>query len=91
MPCTEALACGTPVAATRIEPLLSHLPGDTRWFDPGDIDELRRIFEREHLRFHSHLRLAQRHDATVMAKLVEVALQQLLFPAAPTAAHPTAR
>ena len=74
MPCTEALACGTPVAATRIEPLLSHLPQETRWFDAGDIDELRQILEREHQRFRSHLRLAQRHDATVMAKLVEVAL-----------------
>ena len=37
VPCTEAIACGTPVAATRIEPLLSHLPEETRWFDPGDV------------------------------------------------------
>ncbi len=35
MPCTEALACGTPVAATRIQPLLSHLPEGTRWFERG--------------------------------------------------------
>jgi glycosyltransferase involved in cell wall biosynthesis len=78
MPCTEALACGTPVAATRIEPLISHLPQDTRWFELGDCEELRRILEREHQRFRSRLRLAQRHDATVMTKLVEVALSGLL-------------
>jgi len=77
MPCTEALACGTPVAATRIEPLLSHLPEETRWFDPGDVQELQRLLERERRRFHSHLRLAQRHDATAMTKLVEVALSGL--------------
>jgi glycosyltransferase involved in cell wall biosynthesis len=78
MPCTEALACGTPVAATRIEPLLSHLPEETRWFDLGDVQELQRVLERERRRFRSHLRLAQRHDATVMTKLVEVALSGLL-------------
>jgi|GEM_PF-4274331 len=78
LPCSEALACGIRVAATRIEPLLSHLPEETRWFDQGDGGELRRILEREHQRFRSHLRLAQRHDATVMAKLVEVALSGLL-------------
>jgi glycosyltransferase involved in cell wall biosynthesis len=78
MPCTEALACGTPVAATRIEPLLSHLPEHTRWFAGGDVAELRAVLEREHLRFRSHLRLAQRHDAAVTTKLVEGALQGLL-------------
>jgi glycosyltransferase involved in cell wall biosynthesis len=77
MPCTEALACGTPVAATRIEPLLSHLGEDTRWFERGDVGELRAILRREHARFRSQLRLAQRHDAGTMAKLVEVALQGL--------------
>jgi glycosyltransferase involved in cell wall biosynthesis len=78
MPCTEAIACDTPVAATRIEPLLSHLPERTRWFAPGDVQELRRILEREYQRFRSHLRLAQRHDATAMTRLVEGALSGLL-------------
>jgi glycosyltransferase involved in cell wall biosynthesis len=78
MPCTEALACGTPVAATRIEPLLSHLGEDTRWFDAGDSGELRAVLEREYARFRSSLRLAQRHDAAVTTKLVEVALGGLL-------------
>jgi glycosyltransferase involved in cell wall biosynthesis len=77
IPCTEALACGTPVAATRIQPLLSHLPEGTRWFERGDTEELGRILEREHQRFRSSLRLAQRHDAAVTAKLVEVALAGL--------------
>jgi glycosyltransferase involved in cell wall biosynthesis len=86
MPCTEALACGTPVAAARIEPLLSHLPQETRWFAPGDVQELRGVLEREHRRFISHLRTAQRHDAGVMTKLVEVALSGLLRDKAPLGA-----
>jgi glycosyltransferase involved in cell wall biosynthesis len=77
MPCTEALACGTPVAATRIEPLLSHLPEETRWFERGDVAELGRVLGDEYARFRSRLRLAQRHDAAVMTKLVEVALEGL--------------
>ncbi|HEY7961915.1 MAG TPA: glycosyltransferase [Solirubrobacteraceae bacterium] len=78
MPCTEALACGTPVAATRIEPLCSHLGEQTRWFERGDVRGLRAVFEREYARFRSRLRLAQRHDAAVTTKLVEVALGGLL-------------
>lgn len=78
LPCSEALACGIPVAATRIEPLLSHLPEEARWFDRGDVEGMQRVLEREHQRFRSQLRRAQRHDATVMAKLVEVSLAELL-------------
>jgi glycosyltransferase involved in cell wall biosynthesis len=78
MPCTEAVACGTPVAATAIEPLLSHLPEDTRWFDPGDAAELGRLLQREHARFASRLRLSQRHGAPATAKLVELALMKLI-------------
>jgi glycosyltransferase involved in cell wall biosynthesis len=78
MPCSEAVACGTPVAATRIQPLLSHLPQETRWFELGDVAELEQMLRREQQRFASHLRLAQRNDANVMAKLVEVALERLL-------------
>ncbi len=77
MPCTEAIACGTPVAASAIEPLLSHLPEDTRWFAPGDGEELERLLRSEYGRFVSRLRLARRHDATVTAKLVELALARL--------------
>jgi glycosyltransferase involved in cell wall biosynthesis len=77
MPCTEAIACGTRVAASRIEPLLSHLSEDTRWFDAGDDAALEQVLRSEHQRFRSHLRRAQRNDAAVTAKLVEVALSRL--------------
>jgi glycosyltransferase involved in cell wall biosynthesis len=77
MPCSEAIACGTPVAAAAIEPLLSHLGDDTRWFTAGDADELGRVLQDEYARFRSRLRLAQRHDASVTTKLVELALTQL--------------
>jgi glycosyltransferase involved in cell wall biosynthesis len=80
IPCTEAIACGTPVLATAIEPLLSHLPEDTSWLDPGDVQELARVLRREHARFLSRLRLAQRHDARVTTKLVEGALMRLVPP-----------
>ncbi len=36
LPASEAVACGARVAASRIQPLVSHLPEDTRWFEPGD-------------------------------------------------------
>ena len=78
MPCTEAIACGTSVAATAIEPLLSHLPQDTRWFARGDVSELQRLLRAEHERFVSHLRLLQRHNARVTTKLVEAALAELV-------------
>jgi glycosyltransferase involved in cell wall biosynthesis len=78
MPCTEAMACGTPVAATRIQPLLSHLPQETIWFERGDVAELEQLLRREYLSFVSHLRRRQRNDAAVTTKLVEVALGNLL-------------
>ncbi|HST55741.1 MAG TPA: glycosyltransferase [Solirubrobacteraceae bacterium] len=84
MPCTEALACGTPVAAARIEPLLSHLPQDTRWFDEGDVPGLEQVLRSEYQRFNSHLRRCQRNDAAVTAKLVEVALSRALAFRQPT-------
>jgi glycosyltransferase involved in cell wall biosynthesis len=77
MPCSEAIACGTPVAAAAIEPLLSHLGEDTRWFSAGDVEALGRVLDREYARFRSHLRLAQRHNASVTTKLVAEALIRL--------------
>ena len=65
------------VAATAIEPLLSHLPADTSWFDRGDVQALRRVLSGEHERFVSHLALLQRHDSRVTTKLVEAALTEL--------------
>jgi glycosyltransferase involved in cell wall biosynthesis len=78
LPCTEALACGTPVAATRIEPLLSHLPDDTSWFDVGDVEGLTRLLRSAHSRFEAHMRRAQRNSTTVMTRSVEGALGRLL-------------
>jgi glycosyltransferase involved in cell wall biosynthesis len=78
LPCTEALACGIPVAATRIEPLLSLLPQDTRWFEHSDVEGLARILRREHSRFHAELRRAQRYSDDVMVRLVEGSLMRML-------------
>jgi glycosyltransferase involved in cell wall biosynthesis len=78
MPCTEAIACGTPVAATAIEPLLSHLYEDTRWFAAGDVEELGRVLRSEHGRFFSCLRRSRRYDVSVTVKLVELALTDLV-------------
>jgi hypothetical protein len=47
LPATEAAACGAGLAATRIEPLVSHLDAElTSWFEPGDTDALTDIFRR---------------------------------------------
>jgi glycosyltransferase involved in cell wall biosynthesis len=49
IPCTEAVACGTAVAAARIEPLVSHLPDDVHWFGAGDRERLGELLrERAH-------------------------------------------
>jgi hypothetical protein len=74
LPCTEAVACGGTVAATRIEPLLSHLPEDTRWFEVGDAPGLQRLMRAEYARFCAHRRRCQRYGANVMTRLVEGAL-----------------
>jgi glycosyltransferase involved in cell wall biosynthesis len=78
LPCTEAVACGTRVAATRIEPLLSHLPDDTIWFEHGDVEELSRLLRSEHSRYQAYMRRVHRNSATVMVRMVEVALTRLL-------------
>ncbi|HTD57826.1 MAG TPA: glycosyltransferase [Solirubrobacteraceae bacterium] len=78
MPCSEAVACGTRVAAVNIEPLRSHLPEETRWFAAGDVSGLADLLRHEHLRFRSHLRRCQRSDATATTKLVEIALEGMV-------------
>jgi hypothetical protein len=78
MPCSEAVACGTQVAAVNIEPLRSHMPEDTKWFATGDVSGLAGLLRREYLSFRSHLRRCQRSDATVMTKLVEIALTKMV-------------
>jgi glycosyltransferase involved in cell wall biosynthesis len=78
LPCTEAVACGTTVAATRIQPLQSHLPDSTLWFEPGDAVELRFLLRREHQRFEADLRRCHRHATITTAKLVERSLTALV-------------
>jgi hypothetical protein len=78
LPCTEAVACGGRVAATRIEPLISHLPDDTRWFERDDVEGLTRLLRSEHARFDAHLRRCHRNSADVMTRLVEGALHRLV-------------
>jgi glycosyltransferase involved in cell wall biosynthesis len=78
LPSTEAVACGGRVAATRIEPLLSHLPQDTSWFEVGDVAGLARLLRGEQGRFEAHLRRCHRNSSTVMTRLVEGSLSRML-------------
>lgn len=50
LPASEAVSCGAAIAASRIEPLLTHLPEDAEWFDHGDRGALAEIFRRHCLR-----------------------------------------
>lgn len=43
LPATEALASGAEIAASRIQPLVSHLPDDVAWFAVGDHAALKSI------------------------------------------------
>jgi glycosyltransferase involved in cell wall biosynthesis len=78
LPCTEAVACGGTVCAARIEPLRSHLPEDTRWFEVGDVDGLARLLRAEHARFTAHLRRCERYSATAMTERVAQLLARTL-------------
>jgi hypothetical protein len=78
LPCSEAVACGGRVAATRIQPLLSHLPEETRWFEAGDVEGLAELLRAEHARFRAHSRRCHRNSASVMTRHVEGALRRLL-------------
>jgi glycosyltransferase involved in cell wall biosynthesis len=78
LPCTEAMACGRPIAATRIEPLVSLLPDDTRWFDARDIEALRRILKSEHERFRAQVRTCERFPASAVGRRVGPLLELLV-------------
>jgi glycosyltransferase involved in cell wall biosynthesis len=78
LPCTEAMACGRPIAATRIEPLVSLLPDDTMWFDSRDIDGLKGILEREYARFQEFRRSWERFPANAMGHRVGTVLERLV-------------
>jgi glycosyltransferase involved in cell wall biosynthesis len=78
LPCTEATACGRPLAATRIEPLISHLPAETRWFEPRDIDTLQQILKSEYERFQTHKRACERFTASALGRRVADALGRMV-------------
>jgi glycosyltransferase involved in cell wall biosynthesis len=86
--CTEAQACGTPVAATDMRALYSQLPDGTKWFGDGHGRQLENILEREYLRFMVHLRNCQRHSGAATAKLVELALTEAVSRRADARDHP---
>jgi glycosyltransferase involved in cell wall biosynthesis len=78
LPCTEAVACGGTVIATNIEPLRSHLPQDTRWFEAGDVEGLASLLRAEYGRFAAHLSRCQRYSATSMTASVELLISRML-------------
>lgn len=78
LPCTEAMACGRPIAATRIEPLLSLLPKGTTWFERGDVDALRAILCHEYDEFQAHRRACERYPANAMGRGVGALLERLV-------------
>lgn len=51
LPCSEAVACGATIAATRIQPLISHLPPDTIWFQNRNVEELTSILKKQYRLF----------------------------------------
>jgi glycosyltransferase involved in cell wall biosynthesis len=78
LPCTEAMACGRPIAATRIEPLVSLLPRDTTWFERRDVEALRGILRSEYEKFEAHKRVSERFPASAMGRNVGVLLERLV-------------
>jgi glycosyltransferase involved in cell wall biosynthesis len=85
LPCTEAAACGIPIAATRIEPLLSHLPERTRWFDPGDIAALRGLMREASDGFEAARAERERYTEATMSERVSAVLSGRLTQSAATA------
>lgn len=78
LPATEAVACGTLVAASRIEPLLSHLPDDTAWFDLGDTASLTRILQEQEAAHRSAMDKVDRFVWARTAQLTSAALTRCL-------------
>lgn len=61
LPATEAVACGTRVAASEIQPLRSHLPPGTRWFTLGDVSELAYLLKDEYRVYRDTMAITHRH------------------------------
>lgn len=75
LPCTEAAACATPIAATRIEPLTSHLPLPTRWFERGDPAALADVLRSRHREFEARRSLATKYTDERTCTIVSAILQ----------------
>jgi glycosyltransferase involved in cell wall biosynthesis len=80
IPCTEALACGTQVAATRIEPLLSHLPAGTLWFTLGDWRGLGALLEQCYREFSADREERERYASSLTCQLVSENLERHFSP-----------
>src|SRR5207237_661162 len=77
LPATEAVACGARVAATRIQPLISHLPEDTRWFELGDRKQLSELLTNEYRAFVADRDVRRGHTWAKTAELVARSLEGL--------------
>jgi hypothetical protein len=76
LPATEAVACGATVAASRIEPLLSHLDhATTLWFDAGDVEGLVQLMRDRFAAYERSMSLARRHTWQRSAQALSAALQ----------------
>jgi glycosyltransferase involved in cell wall biosynthesis len=78
LPCTEAMACARPIAAARIEPLVSILPAETNWFELGDVDALASIMRGEFERFKECDRTSLRYSASALGQGIAAALDRLV-------------
>jgi glycosyltransferase involved in cell wall biosynthesis len=80
LPCTEAVACGTRVAATRIQPLVSHLPPSVSWLHPGDWEGLRDVLRRHYGQFTAGLAECHRHTNGRVCTMVSEQLERYFGP-----------
>jgi glycosyltransferase involved in cell wall biosynthesis len=78
IPCSEAVACGTPVAATDIPALRAHLSSSTRWFAVGDRQRLSDHLRDRYREFSAELRQRHRYTNAVMCGLVSEGLERHL-------------
>jgi glycosyltransferase involved in cell wall biosynthesis len=80
LPCTEAVACGTPVAATSIEPLRSHLPRRTRWWPLGDREALGELLRRSYREFELARQEWHAHTDAEMCRMTSELLARYFDP-----------
>jgi hypothetical protein len=81
LPCTEAVACGAKIAASRIEPLISHLPAETLWFEHGDWQGLRELLRARYGEFLAQDQACHRYTNALMCQRVSEQLRRYCSPA----------